>query len=93
MTQVKFVRETMTHQDWEQVDSLLQDGKLMVFPADTVYGLACAANNVQAYKQLMSIKQRDPPQPSAIMFSVRKEAESISGLSSVARQVVRELLP
>jgi L-threonylcarbamoyladenylate synthase len=39
-----------------------------VFPADTVYGLACEPDNREAVTQLYFLKRRRPEKPAAVMF-------------------------
>ncbi|XP_067633059.1 threonylcarbamoyl-AMP synthase [Eurosta solidaginis] len=44
----------------------LLDGEIIALPTDTVYGLACDANNEQAIQKLYNIKGRDYHKPVAI---------------------------
>jgi len=46
----------------------IRAGRVAVFPADTVYGLACDAENADAVRSLHTLKGRDPGKPSAVMF-------------------------
>jgi L-threonylcarbamoyladenylate synthase len=39
-----------------------------VFPADTVYGLACDPENADAVDRLYALKGRPPAKPAAVMF-------------------------
>ncbi|HET8952013.1 MAG TPA: Sua5/YciO/YrdC/YwlC family protein, partial [Solirubrobacteraceae bacterium] len=43
-------------------------GGVAVFPADTVYGLACEPDTREAVERLYALKGRSPGKPSAIMF-------------------------
>jgi L-threonylcarbamoyladenylate synthase len=43
-------------------------GGVAVFPADTVYGLACDAQDRLAVERLYRVKRRRPDKPSAVMF-------------------------
>jgi L-threonylcarbamoyladenylate synthase len=49
-------------------DGTLADGGVVVFPADTVYGLAADPESPAAVRRLCDLKRRDPAQPSAVMF-------------------------
>jgi len=44
-------------------------GGVAVFPADTVYGLACDVHNPLAVARLYALKRRRSDKPSAVMFS------------------------
>ena len=43
-------------------------GGIAVFPADTVYGLACDPSNRIAVERLYGLKRRSLSKPSAVMF-------------------------
>jgi L-threonylcarbamoyladenylate synthase len=69
-------------------------GGVAIFPADTLYGLACDPLNAEAVDRIHSIKGRDEGTPSAVMyFSPLAMRELISGLGARSRQAVSELLP
>ncbi|MGY8953375.1 MAG: L-threonylcarbamoyladenylate synthase, partial [Flavobacteriales bacterium] len=37
----------------------LKDGKVILYPADTIWGLGCDATNEEAVAKLLKIKKRD----------------------------------
>src|SRR5215218_2807241 len=43
-------------------------GGVAVFPADTVYGLACEPDSKEAVRRLYALKRRRPDKPAAVMF-------------------------
>src|SRR5215218_6894773 len=43
-------------------------GGVAVFPADTVYGLACEPDSKEAVRRLYLLKRRRPDKPAAVMF-------------------------
>jgi len=43
-------------------------GGVAVFPADTVYGLACEPDTPEAVRRLYALKGRRPDKPAAVMF-------------------------
>jgi len=43
-------------------------GGVAVFPADTVYGLACEPDSKEAVRRLYALKGRRPDKPAAVMF-------------------------
>jgi len=49
-------------------------GKTVVFPTDTVYGLGCLLNDIEATKKIYQIKQRDGQKPLAVLVSSYKDA-------------------
>jgi L-threonylcarbamoyladenylate synthase len=69
-------------------------GGVAIFPADTLYGLACDPLNAEAVERIHSIKGREEGRPSAVMyFSPLAMRELVSGLGPRSRQAIAELLP
>lgn len=69
-------------------------GGVVVFPADTVYGLACDPDNGEAVARLCAIKKRPPPKAAAIMFFAVEDAlASLSALGERTRAALARLLP
>jgi L-threonylcarbamoyladenylate synthase len=70
------------------------EGGVAIFPADTLYGLACDPMNAEAIERIHSIKGRGERKPSAVMyFSPLAMRELVSGLGPRARDAVGALLP
>jgi L-threonylcarbamoyladenylate synthase len=70
------------------------DGRIAIFPADTLYGLGCDPLNGAAVERIHAIKGRDQAKPSAVMyFSPLAMRELVAGLGPRAREAVGALLP
>jgi L-threonylcarbamoyladenylate synthase len=70
------------------------EGGVAIFPADTLYGLACDPLNAEAVERIHEIKGRGERKPSAVMcFSPLAMRELVSGLGPRAREAVGALLP
>lgn len=54
--------------DAETFSRCIAVGGVAVFPADTVYGLACEPDSQEAVTQLYLLKRRPPERPAAVMF-------------------------
>ena len=69
-------------------------GGVAIFPADTLYGLACDPLNAAAVERIHAFKGRDEGKPSAVMyFSPLAMRELVSGLGPRTREAVAALLP
>ena len=69
-------------------------GGVAVFPADTVYGLACDPENGAAVARLYALKGRPPTQPSAVMFfDVGSALDALPELGARTRALLARLLP
>jgi L-threonylcarbamoyladenylate synthase len=65
-----------------------------VFPADTVYGLACDPDAKETVQRLHLLKRRSMDKPSAVMFFDAELAlETLTELEADVRDAARRLLP
>jgi L-threonylcarbamoyladenylate synthase len=72
----------------------LLDGKPVVLPFDTVYGLTADATNDDAVRALYQLKGRMPSQPTALVAaSVDALRRFVPELRGTAEGIVRSLLP
>jgi L-threonylcarbamoyladenylate synthase len=77
--------------DFERV---IRAGGVVLFPADTVYGLACDPDSATAVDRLYSLKGRPPVKPSAVMFfSLAPALEALPELGPRTRGAFERLLP
>ena len=75
-------------------DEAIAAGGVVVFPADTVYGLACDPESEEAVARLYALKGRPPDKPAAVMFFDRVQAfTAVPGLTARTRGVMARLLP
>jgi L-threonylcarbamoyladenylate synthase len=76
------------------LDRCVGDGGVAIFPADTLYGLACDPLNAEAVERIHAIKGRGERKPSAVMyFSPLAMRELVSGLGPRTRDAIGALLP
>jgi L-threonylcarbamoyladenylate synthase len=69
-------------------------GGVAVFPADTVYGLACGARDARATRRLYALKGRPADKPAAVMFFALAPAlAALPELGARTRTVLERLLP
>jgi L-threonylcarbamoyladenylate synthase len=75
-------------------DACVASGGVAVFPADTVYGLACDPANPQAVERMYALKGRAPDKPSAVMFfDAGLAVAALPELGSRTRALMARLLP
>jgi L-threonylcarbamoyladenylate synthase len=69
-------------------------GGVALFPADTVYGLACDPDNREAVERLYLLKRRPPSKASAVMFfDVSLAFDALPELGPRTRGALAQLLP
>jgi L-threonylcarbamoyladenylate synthase len=70
------------------------EGGVVVFPADTVYGLACEPDSRPAVERLYALKGRPPDKPAAVMFfSLEPALAALAELGPRTRRALERLLP
>lgn len=84
----------MTGEDALLFERCMSVGGVAVFPADTVYGLACEPDDKEAVRRLYALKGRPQSKSAAVMFfdiSLALEALPEAGLKT--RDALGRLLP
>jgi tRNA threonylcarbamoyl adenosine modification protein (Sua5/YciO/YrdC/YwlC family) len=80
--------------DSEAFETCIGVGGLVLFPADTVYGLACDPGDRFAVERLYLLKRRSLQKPSAVMFfSVDAALSAIPELGERTRLAMSRVLP
>jgi L-threonylcarbamoyladenylate synthase len=75
-------------------EACISRGGVALFPADTVYGLACDPENPAAVERLYALKGRAPDKPAAVMFfRVDLALASLPELGERTRAAAERLLP
>jgi L-threonylcarbamoyladenylate synthase len=81
-------------QDLTPFERAIGAGGVVVFPADTVYGLACDPGSAAAVQRLYALKRRPPDKPAAVMFfSLAAALAALPELGARTRAAVEALLP
>jgi L-threonylcarbamoyladenylate synthase len=76
------------------LEQCVADGGIAIFPADTLYGLACDPARPKAIERINEIKGRDADKPSAVMFfSPLAMRELVAALGPRTRDAMGALLP
>jgi L-threonylcarbamoyladenylate synthase len=69
-------------------------GGVAVFPSDTVYGICCDPNSVEAVARVYELKGRPATRAAAVMFfSLALALESLAELGAAERRALAALLP
>jgi L-threonylcarbamoyladenylate synthase len=84
----------LTSDDAETFARCISVGGVAVFPADTVYGLACEPDTREAVERMYALKGRRPDKPAAVMFFDTELAfAALPELGSRTRSLLERLLP
>jgi L-threonylcarbamoyladenylate synthase len=84
----------LSAEDAERLQRCVAAGGVAVFPADTVYGLACDPLSEAAVRRLYELKGRPPERPAAVMFfTLHTMLAALPGLGERERAALGTLLP
>lgn len=71
----------------------LKEGKVIGLPTDTVYGVACSANDSKAIISLYQIKGRNEQKPVAICVATIDDFRRWGKATHLSEELLQELLP
>jgi L-threonylcarbamoyladenylate synthase len=55
---------------------IVQEGGIILYPTDTIWGIGCDATNTEAVKKIFSLKQRDEAKSMIILLDTENKLES-----------------
>ena len=74
------------------LEACIREGGVAVFPADTVYGLACDPSDPAAVARLYELKGRPPAKPAAVMYFDLRHVD-LPEIGARTRALMGRLLP
>jgi L-threonylcarbamoyladenylate synthase len=77
----------------EMAVGILQQGGLVVYPTETLYGVGVDATNPEAVKKLSEYKDRPFGKPYSIAVTDQQMAEKYVDLNTTAKNLYKEFLP
>ena len=80
----------------EQIDevvSLLNDGEVVAFPTDTVFGVAVCYDNYDAINKMKFAKGRDEGKPFPMMVSSLLDIYTVANVSDKYEKIMKTLMP
>ena len=77
----------------DKVGSEIKEGKIIVFPTDTVYGLGTSPNSREGVERCFSIKERGKSKAFPVLYSSLDEVERVAILDHRAKSLSSEFWP
>ncbi len=77
----------------KEVQQVLKNNQVLVYPTDTLYGLGVDACSEEAVAELYRLKKRQSAPVSVLLESSTQLLAITEGLSGLARQMIDEFLP
>jgi L-threonylcarbamoyladenylate synthase len=86
--------EPLTPEAVAEFERCIGRGGVAVFPADTVYGLACNPGSPSSIERMFALKKREERRPSAVMFfQLERMLTAIDWLGDTTLAALERLLP
>lgn len=82
-----------TWKDAPLAAKLLQEGEVVTFPTETVYGVGVVFDSESAFKDLVALKKRPPNKPFSMMCDSLARAEPYLDIGSKERKTLAFFLP
>ena len=80
-------------EDIQKAASAINDGAIIVFPTDTVYGLGCNPYNHDAVLSLYEIKKREKTKPLPVIGYSKEELEKIAEFNPLEEKIAEKFWP
>lgn len=82
-----------TSDDIESIINELSKDNLVVYPTDTIYGIASNIHSINAIEKVFEVKNRSYDKPLSVCVHDFKQLELVAHLTSVQRKIAKLLLP
>lgn len=76
-----------------KVLSFLKEGKVIVFPTDTVYGLICDAESNKAVEKIFKIKKREKTKPLPVFIESIGKAKKVAYINNQQEKFLSKVWP
>ena len=83
----------LSREDYEAVCQVLDAGKLIVYPTDTVYGLGCDPFEISAVERVFEVKRRPAEQPIALALTTPEQGPKYAHVTPLAQRLIAKHLP
>ncbi|MFQ5910904.1 MAG: L-threonylcarbamoyladenylate synthase [Thermoplasmata archaeon] len=93
MLRCKKPEGTLADEDFELVHLALEEGKLVVFPTETLYGLGGDPENRETVERIYLLKGRPRDDPLPVAVSSWEDVQGIAEVNNLARTLFDEFLP
>ncbi|MBI5553447.1 MAG: threonylcarbamoyl-AMP synthase [Candidatus Diapherotrites archaeon] len=81
--------QLLSNTDAKTAAKLIQEGKVVVYPTETSYGLGALASNAASVHRLIQIKRQPPKKPISVLVSSVKMARKYVYLNATTRRLLR----
>jgi len=76
-----------------KASQIIENGGIVVFPTDTVYGIGCNPYNIESVRKVYKIKSRDFAKPFPVLVSSKETASQIVEFDEISKKLVEKFWP
>lgn len=91
MNKIKIDFKNIKKDDISLMVNYLKKGQVIVYPADTIYGLGCMANNKSVIEKIYKIKKRKEGKPLLVLVSSIRMAEKYCFINKEQKKVLKNV--
>ena len=85
--------EMLEKSQYKKASKILQNGGLIAFPTETVYGLGVVFYNEQSYERLINVKRRPPEKPFTLMCGSLDDIKKYAYVNELAQKLIDAFMP
>jgi tRNA threonylcarbamoyl adenosine modification protein (Sua5/YciO/YrdC/YwlC family) len=90
---LNFQDEAKFDAEIEEAVKFLNEGKVIVYPTDTIYGLGCDATNKEAVEKVCRIKRIIKQKIFSVIVKDIEEIEKYAYLGEKSKNIIKKILP
>jgi L-threonylcarbamoyladenylate synthase len=83
----------LSREDYEAVCEVLDAGKLIVYPTDTLYGIGCDPYELPSVERVFEVKRRPADQPMALALTSPDQIPRYAHVTPAAQGIIAKHLP
>ena len=83
----------VTKENYFPIIKIAQEGGLIAFPTETVYGFGVIYNNKEAYDRLIEVKRRPPEKPFTMMLGNKDDIAKYAYVDERAKVIIDKFVP
>ena len=83
--------ENPTDAQIDEIITQMHDGKIIVYPTDTIYGIGANIFNAQAIRKTFYVKQRSVNKPLSIIVHNRRQIDEIAYINPKINKILKKL--
>ena len=77
----------------EEIIKDIKNGRVFIYPTDTIYGIGCNALNIESVERIKKIKERDEDKPLSVIAPSTLWIEENLNMSDEDKKMIEKCLP